>query len=48
MKVILNAVDYKDRDPSLDLTPDPRIVVPGAEEIAFMEAERRRTGSFKG
>ncbi len=48
MKVILNAVDYKHRDPSLDFTPDRRIVVPGVEEIALMEAERRRTGSFNG
>jgi polyphosphate kinase len=48
MKVILNAIDYKDRDPELDFTPDPRIVVPGTEEIALMEAERRRSGRFKG
>jgi polyphosphate kinase len=48
MKVILNAIDYKDRDAELDFTPDPRIVVPGTEEIALMEAERRRSGRFKG
>ena len=48
MKVILNAIDYKNRNPSLDFTPDHRIVVPGTEEIALMEAERRRSGSFKG
>ena len=47
MKVILNAVDYKNRNPSLDFTPDPGIVVPGVEEIAFMEAELRSSGSFK-
>ena len=47
MKVILNAIDYKNRSPSLDFTLDSRIVVPGTEEIALMEAERRRSGSFK-
>jgi polyphosphate kinase len=48
IKVILNAVDYKNRDPDLDLTPDPRIVVSGAEEVAIMEAERRRSGTWPG
>jgi len=48
MKVILNAVDYKERDPGLDFTPDPRIVVAGAEEIALMQAERRHSGKFSG
>jgi polyphosphate kinase 2 len=48
MKAILNAVDYKDRDPDLDFSPDPRIVVPGAEEIALMETQRRRMGRFTG
>jgi polyphosphate kinase 2 len=48
MKVILNAVDYKDRSTKLDFTPDPRIVLSGAEEVALMEAERRRSGRFAG
>ena len=48
MKVILGAVDYKERDPDLDLLPDPRIVVPGREEIAMMQAELRRNGRFTG
>ncbi|BAL87023.1 putative polyphosphate kinase [Actinoplanes missouriensis 431] len=48
MKVILNAVDYKGRDRELDFTPDPEIVVPGIEEIALMEAERRNSGKFTG
>ena len=48
MKAILTAVDYKDRDPDLDFSPDPRIVVPGAEEVALMEAQRRRMGRFTG
>jgi polyphosphate kinase len=48
MKVILNAVDYKDRDETLDATPDPMIVVPGADELELMRAERRRNGKFAG
>jgi polyphosphate kinase 2 len=48
IKVILNAVDYKGRDLHLDFTPDPEIVVSGADEIALMEAERRRSGRFAG
>lgn len=48
IKVILNAADYKGRDPDLEFTPDPRIVVPGSEEIALMQAQRRRSGKFTG
>jgi polyphosphate kinase 2 len=48
MKVILNAADYKGRDRTLDFTPDPRIVVPGVEEVALMEAQRRSGGKFTG
>jgi polyphosphate kinase len=48
IKVILNSVDYKDRDRDLDFAPDHRIVVSGSDEIALMEAERRRSGKFAG
>src|SRR5689334_11975107 len=48
MKVILNAVDYKDRKSDLDFTPDPRIVVSGADEVALMQDERKRSGKFIG
>jgi polyphosphate kinase len=48
MKVILNAVDYKERDADLDFRPDPEIVVPAEEEIALMRAQRRRSGRFTG
>ena len=47
MKVILNKVDYKDRDPDLDFKPDPDIVFDGADEIDIMEAHRAKTGKFK-
>jgi len=48
MKVILNAVDYKDRQETLDAGPDPLIVVPGADELELMRAQRRRSGKFAG
>ncbi|MCL1597603.1 MAG: polyphosphate kinase 2 [Actinomycetia bacterium] len=44
MKVILNAVDYADRDSSLDFTPDPQIVIPGADELYRMDTERDQLG----
>jgi len=46
MRVMLNAVDYDDRDTSVDFVPDPAVVVPAAQEIATMEAERIRSGKF--
>ncbi len=46
IKVILNAVDYEGRDPSIDFVPDPEIVVHGAQEQVLMEADRIRHGRF--
>jgi polyphosphate kinase len=46
IKVMLAAVDYKDRDTGLDFEPDRRVVLAGHEEILLMEAERARLGSF--
>jgi polyphosphate kinase 2 len=48
MKAILNAVDYKDRNRTLDFSPDPAIVLSGADEITLMEAQRRHHGRFAG
>lgn len=44
MKVILNAVNYADRDSSLDFTPDPNIVISGEDELDRMDAERDKLG----
>ena len=44
MKVILNSVKYADRDPDLDFTPDPKIVLSGRRELARMDEERDRLG----
>ncbi len=48
MKVILNSVDYENRDAELDFIPDPKVVVSGAREIEIMEADRIKTGKFTG
>jgi len=44
MKVILNAVDYADRDPDLDFNPDPQIVNSGVDELIRMDEERDELG----
>ena len=46
MKVILNAVDYPDRNEELNYVPDEGIVVSGAREIEIMEADRIKSGKF--
>ncbi len=48
IRVILNAVPYLDRSESVDFVPDPEIVVPAAQELALMEADRIRSGKFTG
>ncbi|MEE9178906.1 MAG: polyphosphate kinase 2 [Acidimicrobiia bacterium] len=44
MKVILNSVDYADRNPDLDFTPDPAVVISGADELKRMDHERDQLG----
>ena len=44
MKVLLNAVNYADRDPNLDFATDPEIVVTGRRELSRMDEERDRFG----
>lgn len=46
MKVILNAVKYENRDPTLDFAPEIDIVVSGARELELMEAQRIASGKF--
>ena len=48
MKVILNAVDYDDKDPDLDFTPDPEIVISGKRELQRMDTERDTLGRPRG
>jgi polyphosphate kinase 2 len=46
MKVILNAIPYKRQNSELDFVPDPEIVVSGARELEWMEAQRIQSGKF--
>lgn len=48
MAELLKLQRYRDRAPDVDFVPDPRIVVPGAQELALMEADRIRSGKFTG
>lgn len=48
MKVILNSVPYERLNPKLDFVPEHEIVLSGAREMELMEAERIRSGKFKG
>jgi len=48
MRVILNSVNYENRDPEIDFIPDPMVVVSGSREIELMEADRIKTGKFTG
>ncbi len=46
LKTILNSVPYGNRNPDLDFTPDPDIVISGARELELMEADFMRHGKF--
>ena len=48
LKVILNSVNYEDRDEALDYTLNPEIVISGAREIEIMDAQRTSSGKFIG
>ena len=47
MRVILDSVDYEDRNLDMNHVPDPDIVVSGAHEVEMMEADRIQRGRFK-
>ncbi len=40
IKVILNSVDYEDRNLELDFNPDPTVVVSAEDEVEMLEEER--------
>jgi len=48
LKVILNTVDYEERDAKLDYSLNPDVVISGAREIEIMEAQRTKSGKFIG
>ena len=47
MRVILDSVDYEDRNMAINHVPDRHIVISGAHEVELMEADRFRRGRFK-
>lgn len=48
LKVILNSIDYDNRDSELDYSLNPSIVISGAREIEIMDAQRSKNGKFIG
>ncbi len=46
LKIILNSVNYENRDPSLDYALNDEIVISGAREIEIMDAQRMRSGKY--
>jgi polyphosphate kinase 2 len=48
LKVILNSVNYDNRDENIDYSVDPNIVISGAREIEIMDAQRLKNGKFIG
>ncbi len=46
MKVILDSVDYKNRDTNLDFALDEEIVISGAREVEIMHSQRAKIGKF--
>ena len=47
MRVILDAVDYEDRNLEINHVPDPSVVISGAHEVELMEADRYGKGRFR-
>ncbi|OSM02155.1 polyphosphate kinase 2 [Magnetofaba australis] len=48
MRVLLNAINYEDRNPDLSYVPDPHYVYSGAYELELMADKKRRGGDFSG
>jgi len=48
LKVILNSIDYKGRDETLDYSLNPDVVISGAREIEIMDSQISRSGKFIG
>jgi len=48
LKVILNSVDYENRDSILNYKLDSKIVISGAREVEIMEEQRASNGKFLG
>ena len=44
MKLILNQIQYKGRNPKIDFQVDPAIVIPGDKELQLMKKQRKKYG----
>jgi polyphosphate kinase 2 len=48
LKVILNSINYGERDETHNYALDPEVVISGAREIEIMDAQRSSSGKFIG
>ncbi len=48
LKVILNSVNYENRDENLDFALNHEVVISGAREVEIMDAQRASSGKFIG
>lgn len=48
LKIILNKIDYENRDKDLNFTPNQEVVISGARELENMEAQITSNGKFIG
>ncbi|MFO7643477.1 MAG: hypothetical protein R6W95_03755 [Desulfosarcina sp.] len=48
MKVILNSVRYRGRNPKINFKPDPNVVISGDREIKIMKKQQRKYGKSLG
>ncbi len=46
IKLILNRIKYRGRSRTLDLKPDPKVVITGDRELKLMEKQLARSGKF--
>jgi polyphosphate kinase 2 (PPK2 family) len=46
IKLILNRIKYRGRSRTLDLKPDPSVVINGDRELKLMEKQLARSGKF--
>ena len=47
IKLLLNRIKYRGKSRTLDLKPNPEVVIPGNRELKIMEKQLRRKGSFE-
>jgi polyphosphate kinase 2 len=45
MKLVLSSIKYRGRSRTLNFTPDPKIVIPGNNELKNMKKEQRKYGA---